>query len=79
MTKVNMQEAKTRLSQLVVAAERGETVLLCRDGEPVAEIRALPPAGLDRLAIDVADLAVMIERDEAVAPLIPEDWGGWGA
>ena len=47
MTKVNMQQAKTRLSQLVAAAERGETVLLCRNGEPVAELRPLR-AGLVR-------------------------------
>jgi antitoxin (DNA-binding transcriptional repressor) of toxin-antitoxin stability system len=35
MRKMSIQEAKTHLSQLVAAAERGETVLLCRDGEPV--------------------------------------------
>jgi antitoxin (DNA-binding transcriptional repressor) of toxin-antitoxin stability system len=37
---VNMHEAKTRLSELVRAVEeRNETVVLCRDGEEVAEIR----------------------------------------
>ena len=37
---VNMHEAKTRLSELVKAAEeRNETVVLCRDGREVAEIR----------------------------------------
>jgi antitoxin (DNA-binding transcriptional repressor) of toxin-antitoxin stability system len=37
---VNMHEAKTRLSELVRAVEElGETVILCRDGEEVAEIR----------------------------------------
>jgi prevent-host-death family protein len=41
MTKMNVQEAKTHLSQLVAAAERGETVLLCRDGEPVVELRSI--------------------------------------
>lgn len=35
-----MHEAKTRLSELVKAIEeRGETVVLCRDGVEVAEIR----------------------------------------
>jgi prevent-host-death family protein len=33
-----MLEAKTRLSQLVEAAERGEQVLLKRNGVPVAQI-----------------------------------------
>jgi antitoxin (DNA-binding transcriptional repressor) of toxin-antitoxin stability system len=37
---VNMHEAKTRLSELVKAVEeRNETVVLCRDGRAVAEIR----------------------------------------
>jgi antitoxin (DNA-binding transcriptional repressor) of toxin-antitoxin stability system len=40
MITVNMHEAKTRLSELVKAVEEGnETVVLCRDGREVAEIR----------------------------------------
>ena len=40
MITVNMHDAKTRLSELVKAVEeRNETVVLCRDGEEVAEIR----------------------------------------
>lgn len=40
MIVVNMHEAKTRLSELVrIVEERNETVVLCRDGRPVAEIR----------------------------------------
>jgi antitoxin (DNA-binding transcriptional repressor) of toxin-antitoxin stability system len=40
MVRVNMHEAKTRLSELVKAVEeRNETVVLCRDGREVAEIR----------------------------------------
>ncbi len=33
-----MQEAKTRLSQLLAAAERGEEVVIARDGEPVVRL-----------------------------------------
>jgi antitoxin (DNA-binding transcriptional repressor) of toxin-antitoxin stability system len=40
MIAVNMHEAKSRLSELVKAVEeRNETVVLCRDGREVAEIR----------------------------------------
>ena len=40
MITVNMHEAKTRLSELVKAVEeRNETVVLCRDGHQVAELR----------------------------------------
>jgi prevent-host-death family protein len=35
---VNMLEAKNTLSRLVSAAERGEDVVLARDGKPVAKI-----------------------------------------
>jgi prevent-host-death family protein len=35
---VNVQEAKTRLSQVLAAAERGEDVVIARDGKPVARL-----------------------------------------
>ena len=38
MIEANMLDAKTRLSQLVEAAERGERVVLKRNGVPVAQI-----------------------------------------
>ena len=43
MITANMHEAKSRLSALVKAVEeKGETVILCRNGKQVAEIRACP-------------------------------------
>lgn len=36
--KVSVAEAKNRLPELIKAAERGETVTICRYGEPVADI-----------------------------------------
>lgn len=76
MTRVNMQEAKTRLSQLVAAAERGETVLLCRGGEPVVELRRLRRR-IRRTKVDTSDLGPPTGRDEALAPLNPADWSEW--
>ena len=35
---VNMLDAKNSLSRLVAAAERGEDVVLARDGKPVARL-----------------------------------------
>jgi prevent-host-death family protein len=46
MLEANMLEAKTKLSQLVEAAERGEEVLLKRNGVPVARIVAIPKGKL---------------------------------
>ncbi|MCY4506383.1 MAG: type II toxin-antitoxin system prevent-host-death family antitoxin [Acidobacteria bacterium] len=55
MLKVNIADAKARLSMYVESVERGETVVLCRRNVPVAEIRpiaTLPrqerPVGIDR-------------------------------
>jgi prevent-host-death family protein len=50
MTHVNVQEAKTRLSQLLAAAERGEEVVIARGGRPVVRLvpvdePALRPVG----------------------------------
>lgn len=44
MIEVNVYEAKNRLSELLAAAERGESVRICRSGTPIVELRALPPA-----------------------------------
>ena len=53
--KVNIAEAKARLSSYLDSVEQGETVVLCRRNVPIAEIRALPkppqkerPIGIDR-------------------------------
>ena len=45
MVRINMQQARTHLSRYVERAMAGETVLLCRRNQPVAEIRPLrqPP------------------------------------
>lgn len=39
--KYNIHEAKTHFSKLVAAVEAGETVMICRNGRPVASI--VPP------------------------------------
>jgi prevent-host-death family protein len=61
---VNIHDAKTRLSQLVARAERGERITIARAGRPVAQLgpapRRKPPAlppedpllNLDEFAID---------------------------
>jgi antitoxin (DNA-binding transcriptional repressor) of toxin-antitoxin stability system len=55
MIELNIHEAKTHLSRHLEALERGETIVLCRRNQPIAEIRALPkipaeprPTGLDK-------------------------------
>jgi prevent-host-death family protein len=38
---VNMHDAKTKLSELVAAAERGEEVVIARNGVPAARLVAV--------------------------------------
>jgi prevent-host-death family protein len=38
---VNMHDAKTRLSELVAAAERGEEVIIARGGAPAVRLVAV--------------------------------------
>ncbi len=64
-----MVEAKTKLSQLVKAAERGEEVFLKRNGVPVAQIVAIPkhklPFGfLKNNAGDVPDSLLFSRTEE---------------
>lgn len=41
MIRLNIHEAKTHLSRYLTRLEAGETIVLCRRNEPIAEIRAL--------------------------------------
>jgi antitoxin (DNA-binding transcriptional repressor) of toxin-antitoxin stability system len=44
MTKLNVHEAKTHLSEYLTRIEAGETIVLCRRNVPIAEIRPLTRA-----------------------------------
>jgi prevent-host-death family protein len=48
MKKVNIYEAKTRLSQLVEEAAAGQDVVIARAGRPVARLTRLVEAGRKR-------------------------------
>ncbi|MBO0981764.1 type II toxin-antitoxin system Phd/YefM family antitoxin [Microbacterium sp. SD291] len=46
-TTVNVQEAKTRLSELLRRVEAGEEIVIARSGTPIATIHAAVPAKRD--------------------------------
>ena len=53
--RINIAEAKARLSYLLGRVSRGETVVICRRNVPIAELRRIPaplrqprPVGIDR-------------------------------
>lgn len=62
MKKVNIYEAKTRLSQLVEEAASGRDVVIARAGRPVARLTRLAGAGGKR-RLGVLDGRFRIPRD----------------
>ena len=44
MLKVNVAEAKAKLSEYLASVAEGETVVICNRNVPVAELRAIPQA-----------------------------------
>lgn len=61
MKSVNVHEAKTHLSRLLAEVEKGEEIVISRNGKPVARLlRFEPPAkkrelGFDRGLVWIAD------------------------
>ena len=51
-TQVNIHAAKTRLSQLVARAEKGERITIARAGKPVAQLVPAPKSKKRRLSPD---------------------------
>ena len=77
MIAANMHEAKTGLSELVKAVEdRGESVILQRNGKPVAEIRVVSPQPFNRLFIK-PDPALKVKPAlgyDPAEPLSDDEW-----
>jgi len=42
MIRLNIHDAKTHLSRYLAKLKKGETIILCKRNEPIAEIRPLP-------------------------------------
>jgi prevent-host-death family protein len=61
--KVNIYEAKTRLSQLVREAASGEEVIIARAGRPVARLTALSPRPAKKRRLGLLDGRFRIPDD----------------
>lgn len=72
MSIVKVQHAKTHLSALLAAVERGEEVIIARGDHPVA--RLVPVGGGAERELGFVDYEV---PDVFVAPLSDDDLRGW--
>ena len=75
MRRVGVFEAKTHLSALLDEVERGETVLITRNGTPIAEMRPVVARRMGR-AEAIEQLLVFprvkLEAGESIRALIDE-------
>ena len=73
---VNIHEAKTQLSKLLDLVESGETVVIARQGLPVAElVRARKRLGLP---FGIAEKAPLVPPGDAWwGPLTDEELANW--
>ncbi len=61
-TRLDMDEAQARLSEHIARLEPGDSIILCREGRPVAELRPLEeslaeprPVGLGKGLVEIPD------------------------
>ncbi len=70
MAQVNVHEAKTKLSKLLVRAQAGERIIIAKNGKPVAELRPIrAPRGGRTLGSARAEV---VFHGDFNAPLPPE-------
>ncbi len=73
MFKVNSQEAENCFGDVLALAESGETVLICRTGKPIAELKRFVHRSRYRLQPDPV-LSQIIALEPFDSPLAREDW-----
>ncbi len=72
MKSVNTHEAKTRLSEILREISKGETYLICKNGEPIARISPYIPE--KRTVTDPVLSQISINYDP-VEVLQEDEWG----
>ncbi len=76
MSIVNVHEAKTQLSRLLAQVERGEEVVIARNGEPVARLVSCRPQA--KRAFGALRGQIRID-DRFFEPLPEEELAAWEA
>jgi prevent-host-death family protein len=79
MTTVNTHEAKTQLSRLLALVEKGEEVVIARNGKPVAKLVAVEeprPTGKRKLGTMRGKLLLLPGWDDPLSDEELDEWYG---
>ncbi len=63
MIRLNIHEAKTHLSRYLAKLKKGETIILCRRNEPIAEIRPLPSPPSRKRPVGLAKGQLTVQKE----------------
>jgi antitoxin (DNA-binding transcriptional repressor) of toxin-antitoxin stability system len=72
MHKVSAEEIEAKFAKFLAAVEAGDTIVVCRDSKPVAELKPVFQTG-SRLRTNPA-LGPVVFHDDPMKPLDPGDW-----
>ena len=72
MQKLNIHEAKTKLSVVLAQVEKGKSFLLCRNGKPVAELVPHVPRKRTQPHPNMSKIHINYEPTEELSD---EEWG----
>ncbi len=74
MIQINVHEAKTKLSSLLIKVERkGEWIRICRNGKPVADLRPIPAV---KKPLKLNPKLCVKFKENPMLPLEKENWPG---
>ena len=75
MTLVNVHEAKTHLSRLLLRVAAGETIVIARSGRPVARLVPFSAEQMDRVAgRDAGHVHMAVDFDAPLPDEVLEDF-----
>ena len=66
--KVNIHEAKTHFSSLLARVEKGEEIIICKSGKPVACLHAIEEKPVNRIPGNAKGKVIIAENFDAPLP-----------
>lgn len=66
--KVNVHEAKTHLSRLLARVEKGEEIVICKSGKPVACLHPIEEKMVNRIPGNAKGKVIIAENFDAPLP-----------